>query len=91
MTWPLIDVLMLRKDIYSHTVTLIQRLDFGEGFSATRAHSSVFSSLCLSFDAIGCSIRALVAGVLLAVAIGVAMGVVIGGIMLCLLTMYMKR
>jgi len=33
----------------------------------------------------------LVAGVLLAVAIGVAMGVVIGGIMLCLLTVYMKR
>ena len=33
----------------------------------------------------------IVTGVLLAVAIGVAMGVVIGGIMLCLLTMYMKR
>jgi len=33
----------------------------------------------------------IIAGVLLAVAIGVAMGVVIGGIMLCLLTVYMKR
>jgi len=36
-------------------------------------------------------LQLVVAGVLLAVAIGVAMGVVIGGIMLCLLTMYMRR
>ena len=50
---------------------------------------SACSTALLSFSSTGCSL--VVTGVLLAVAIGVAMGVVIGGIMLCLLTMYMKR